>query len=76
MALTFHSVGEPVFEILKTWFADPELIRRIEFPTARWFDYVRHTPGVYAWLIFDENTPVAHVQFDIEDTNNASQLVL
>lgn len=78
MALTFHNFGEAELELLKTWFADslahrryPELARRISFPTTQWFDHVRNTLGVYAWMIFDGDTPIGHVQVDIDAANNA-----
>lgn len=71
MTLTFHTLGEPKLEVLRTWFTDPELARRISFPTIRWFDYVRPTPMVYAWLIYDEDIPIGQVQVDIDAANNA-----
>jgi hypothetical protein len=35
MALTFQRFGESALELLRTWFADPELAHRISFPTTQ-----------------------------------------
>jgi RimJ/RimL family protein N-acetyltransferase len=55
-----------------SWFENEELRRRISLPTSVWFDYVRQTPGVYAWMIYDATQPVGEVQLDIIANNSGA----
>ena len=63
--LLFVPLDEPGFSILTSWFADPELRRRFEFPTRVWFDYVRSEPNVYGWIVREDGDPVGLLQLDI-----------
>jgi ribosomal protein S18 acetylase RimI-like enzyme len=72
MSLTFHILSEHQLALFKTWFTDPAIKQRIAFPTDQWFDYVRSTPDVYAWMIFDGEIPVGYVQLDVEGDNCGS----
>ena len=51
---------------LEQWGADPELHRRYSAPTAAWFRYVSTAPGVYAWMIYEGDSCVAHIQIDVD----------
>ena len=70
--LTFTPIDEEGLAIYGSWFSDDELRHRIEPPTRRWFDYVRHTPGCFAWLVHEEDIPVALVQLDTDSGGNGS----
>lgn len=63
--LAFTPLDEAGFIMLRSWFSDPELRRRFEYPTRIWFDYVCNEPNVYGWLIQDGNFVVGHLQLDI-----------
>jgi RimJ/RimL family protein N-acetyltransferase len=71
MDLTFRIIAEQEYQLLKTWFDDAEMEQRLSFPTDQWFDYVRQTPGTYAWMIFDADMPVGYVQLGIEEDKRA-----
>ena len=64
--LLFKSLDEAGFSTLRSWFNDPELQRRFEYPTRIWFNYVCNEPKVYAWLIQEDTLPVGQLQLDIE----------
>lgn len=61
MYLTFTLIAEAELQLLRTWYADPELQRRLSYPTAEWFAYV-NTPNNYAWLIYAGDLPVGSWQ--------------
>ena len=52
--LVFVPMDESELRTLESWLDDPELRRRYCRPTHTWFDYVRHDPGVYAWMIHED----------------------
>ena len=62
MTWTVRKFSLAEYAIYQSWFADEELSRRISIaPT--WFDYVTQTPGVFAWMIFQNKMPAAVIQF-------------
>ena len=63
--LTFTLLDEAGLSTLRSWFSDPELKRRFEYPTHIWFDYVSDSPNVYAWMIQEDDLPVGQLQLDI-----------
>ncbi|MFN8420338.1 MAG: GNAT family N-acetyltransferase [Anaerolineae bacterium] len=65
MDLTFTRIAESELQLLRAWHTDPELQRRISYPTAAWFAYV-NTTGNFAWLIFANDIAVGYVQFGYE----------
>jgi RimJ/RimL family protein N-acetyltransferase len=71
MNLSFRRFSEQDLRLVTTWFVDPEMKRRISYPTTQWFNYVSTTPNVYAWMILERITPIAYVQVDIEDDQRA-----
>ena len=62
--LVFRGFQETELRIFEAWFADPLLRKYILPPTPAWFDYVQSTPGVYAWMAYNGETPVGYVQVD------------
>jgi RimJ/RimL family protein N-acetyltransferase len=62
--LEFRLIDEEGLSEYESWFTDAELRRRIERPTALWFDYVRQTPGCFGWLIYEDGIVVGQVQLD------------
>ena len=66
MDLIFRPFVDQDFELLKSWFDDPGMGRWLEYPTMLWFDYVRNTPDVYAWMICDGDLPVGYIHMDTE----------
>jgi RimJ/RimL family protein N-acetyltransferase len=71
MNLTFRIMGEQELAELRAWFNDPELNRRISYPTDEWFAYVTDTPNVFAWTVFDADTAVGMSQVDLADDSRA-----
>ncbi len=61
--LSFRPLDESEMRMYATWFDDAELRRRIEAPTPQWFTYVTTIPGNYAWMVYDGETAVGHMQF-------------
>jgi RimJ/RimL family protein N-acetyltransferase len=67
--LVFAPVDEAAYQVLASWFEDPELRQRYNRPTQPWLDYVRKQPGVHAWMILEDNQPVGLLQLDIDAAN-------
>ena len=63
--LTFALLDETGLSILRSWYSDPELQRRLEYPTQTWFDYVSGEPNVHAWMIQEDDLSVGHLQLDV-----------
>jgi RimJ/RimL family protein N-acetyltransferase len=70
--LRFVLLDEIGYTEFCSWFENEELKRRISLPTSVWLDYVTQTPGVYAWIIYDELRPVGEVQVDIIANNSGA----
>jgi RimJ/RimL family protein N-acetyltransferase len=64
---SFVPMDEHGMQILSSWFADPLLKRWYQPPTQQWFEYVRHAPGVFAWMVYENDAPVGHIQMDIQE---------
>ena len=64
--LVFTPLDEVGLSTLRSWFSDPELRHRFEYPTDTWFDYVSNRPNVRAWMIREDDLPVGQFQLDIE----------
>jgi L-amino acid N-acyltransferase YncA len=62
--LQFFRLDENHLRLYQDWFQDDELKRRYEPPTPQWFNYVRNTPGIFAWMIYDADIPVGQLQLD------------
>jgi RimJ/RimL family protein N-acetyltransferase len=62
--LIFRPLDEITLRLYLAWFQDAELKRRIQPPTQQWFNYVSHTPGIYAWIIYENDLPVGQLQLD------------
>lgn len=62
--MEFRLIDEEGLAEYETWWTDAELRRRIERPTRVWFDYVRQTPGCFAWLIYEDGSLVGQVQLE------------
>ena len=69
--LEFIPLDEDGFSVLRSWFSDQELQKRLEYPTPLWFDYVCNEANVYAWLINEGDFPVGHLQVDIQTDGTA-----
>jgi RimJ/RimL family protein N-acetyltransferase len=69
--LIFVPMDEAGYHVFRSWFSKEERQRRlqggIQHPDRRWFDYVRHEPDVYAWLVYDGAVAVGQVQLDVVD---------
>ena len=63
--LKFTSLDEAGFTMLLSWFTDPELQRRFEYPTRIWFNHLCNEPNVHGWIILEEDRPVGRLQLDI-----------
>lgn len=72
VSYTFVPLDDAGLLVYAGWFADAELRRRVEPPTPQWFDYVRHTPGVFAWLVHADQAAVGFVQLDTAANQSAS----
>lgn len=70
--LTFRVLDESELRLLHTWFQDAELRRRIQPPTLQWFSYVSHTPGCYAWMVYEGNIALGQLQMDTYADNTGS----
>ncbi len=65
--LVFAPLNESGFRMLQTWFDDTELQRRYSYPTQQWYNYVQNEPGVYAWMILEDDGMVGHLQLDVKE---------
>ena len=65
-ALTFTPLDEAGLAVYASWFVDEELQRRMEFPTAAWLDFVRRTPGYYAWMVSAGGDMIGYIGLEIE----------
>lgn len=63
MTWTVRRLGISEYVIYLSWHDDAELSSRISI-TPTWFDYVTHTAGVFAWMIFHNQMSAAVVSFD------------
>lgn len=62
-SLTFTPVDEMGLRLLQEWYdatPDPRICRE----TPEWLEYVRHTPGVWAWMVFDGELCVGSIALD------------
>ncbi len=51
---------------IKKWFKDPEMVRRVEYPTQKWFNYISGTATVYAYSVFLNEKLIGFIQMDTE----------
>lgn len=65
--LDFVPMDEAGMRILSAWFADSILRRWYSLPSYKWLEFVQNEPGVYAWMVYDHDIPVGHMQVDIEE---------
>jgi RimJ/RimL family protein N-acetyltransferase len=65
--MDFVRMDEAGFQILSSWFTNPTLRRWYSPPTQVWLEYVRNEPRVFAWMVYDEGTPIGHIQVDIKE---------
>ena len=63
--LSFAPMDESGFGMLEEWFRDDELSRWVSRPTPEWLGYVRCTPGVFAWMVFETGSAIGHIQMDV-----------
>ena len=61
--LTFHPVEKHHLVTLQHWFQHPAVQRRLEPPTAAWYQYIQ-SPGIFAWMVYADTEAVGHVQVD------------
>ncbi len=67
MNVRFRLLNETDLPILRSWFEDAELSRRLSFPTDDWFAHVT-SPAACCWIgVDDAGEIVARVQVDRED---------
>ncbi|MEM8486577.1 MAG: GNAT family N-acetyltransferase [Bacteroidota bacterium] len=66
ISLTFKAMDESGIPVLDRWFDHSTLFSRLEPPTLQWLTYVRSTPGVFAWMVYDDSETIGHVQVDTE----------
>jgi len=64
--LTFTPINEKNFLTYQSWFVDKGLLRWIEFPTLTWLEYVMNTPGIFAWIIYEEDIALGQIQLDTD----------
>lgn len=69
--MIFVPVDEPRKATLEAWFEDAELRHRYSRPTPGWLNYVRSEPGVYAWMIHENDVAVGHLQLDVGTSGTA-----
>ncbi|MEM1237482.1 MAG: GNAT family N-acetyltransferase [Pseudomonadota bacterium] len=63
MTLKFRPFVDPDLAGFQRWFEDPEIARRLDFPSQEWLDYVK-TPDAGCLVVCEEGTAVAVVQMD------------
>ena len=64
--LVFTPLNEMGLSVIRSWFNDPELKHRIEYPTDLWFHFVSTDPNVYSWIIEEDGRSVGQLQLDID----------
>ncbi len=62
--LAFVRIDETGLQIFQSWFESGEL-SAISYPTQEWFRYVRSSPGVCAYMVYEDGTPVGEFQMDV-----------
>ncbi len=70
--LFFRPLTRDGLTLIRPWFADSELGRRISAPTEQWFDYVSAGQGNFAWLVCEENQAIGLIQLDTETDQTGS----
>ena len=66
--LVFTPLNESGLSVIRSWFNDPELKHRIEYPTDIWFHFVSTEPNIYSWIIEEDDRPVGQLQLDVDDS--------
>ena len=64
LSLAFRQLGEADLAILRGWFVDEELARRLSYPTDDWFTHVTGTGEARSWISLSGNEPIAAIQVD------------
>jgi len=65
--MEFIPLDEASYRTLLSWFDDPLLRRWYGPPTDTWLHYVHNEPGVYVWMVHENQTPIGHIQMDIHE---------
>ena len=58
-----------------TWFADPELARRLGAPTEAWIAYVTAGPRPAAWAVYAGEELAGHIQVEFYEDRRCSILI-
>ncbi len=66
MQIIFRLISSNDLPVLRKWFEDAELSRRLSFPTDEWFAYVTAGADARCWLALDAGERVAVIQVDRE----------
>lgn len=76
-SVTFVRFALEHYALYAAWSADEEINRWLGDPTQEWLDYVLTTTQSFTWMIYENDTPVAHLQVDrLEDDFSQAQVTL
>lgn len=67
MRIIFRPLARSDLQVLRIWFEDAELSRRLSFPTDEWFAYVTADADANCWVALDAGRIIALMQVDRED---------
>ncbi|MBE2193770.1 MAG: GNAT family N-acetyltransferase [Anaerolinea sp.] len=73
---TFRVLDESELRLYQAWFSDSELSRRIEPPTAQWYNYVRSTPGYEVWMVYDGTAAVGVVSLEANPDDHTAWVLV
>ncbi|MFZ6031390.1 MAG: GNAT family N-acetyltransferase [Chloroflexota bacterium] len=68
----FTPFDQDCYPVYESWFSDSETRRWLQPPSKRLLDYVTKTPGVFCWMIQDEDQMVGYVQMDRQPDGSAA----
>lgn len=75
--LRFVTFGEEHFGLYRKWSFHKAIHPWIGDPIQEWFDYVMNTPTCFTWMIYEGDTPVAHLEVAmLEDDHSHAQVVI
>jgi RimJ/RimL family protein N-acetyltransferase len=69
MQIIFRPLTGNDLPVLRAWFADAELSRRLSFPSDEWFAYVTVGAAARCWVALDASRIVAMIQIDRENSH-------
>lgn len=56
--------------LFQSWFEDAETRHWLSEPDLRWFEFITTDPHTFAWMIYDGDLPIGHVQVGFYDDDS------